>query len=229
MSNKKSSWRPDADRTDRALQVARRVVSAEGAIDALAEYYTVESDYAGATFSNLEPQDPGRVTPADLLAVTTLSVDVPPIAIRRLMGHAETAQRVSELLGRLPTELGIEAAEGHAGEMAEFYELVKSSLHRHGTQTSNAWVTASKICARKRPRLFPVRDNVVMNVLDLKGSYPYDWPVFAALMADQDLGRAIDSAVQSAQARQGVDVGDDTLRLRHLDVLLWMAGVKSTR
>lgn len=224
MTDVSAVWRPDSELSNRALAVAREIASADDAVDQLARYYTVESDYAGATFAGLTPHDPNRVTPTDLLAATTLSVDIPPITIRRLTADTTVARRAAELLESLDPALGIEAAEARAPQMAEFYELVKSSLHTVGSKTSNAWVTASKICARKRPRLFPVRDTVVTNRLGLKQSYPDDWPVFAALMTDEDLGHRIDAAVLEANSREGVDVGDTTLRLKHLDVLLWMAG-----
>lgn len=221
MSDKTSLWRRDEAVIENALSVARAVTSGDDAVRALQRYYTVESNYAGATFANLEPNDPHRITPTDLLATTMLSVDIPPITVRRLTGQSETAKRATDLLERLDPHLDITAGEEHAETMSEFYELVKSSLHKVGNATSNAWVTASKICARKRPHLFPVRDNDVMNVLGLKGNYADDWPVFADLMADEELTTRLDELVADA-TKEGVDVGDRSMRLKHLDVLLWM-------
>lgn len=152
-----------------------------------------------------------------------LSVDVLPITVRRLTDQSETARKATVLLERLDPHLDITAGEEHAETMGEFYELVKSSLHKVGNATSNAWVTASKICARKRPHLFPVRDNDVMKVLGLKGNYADDWPVFSALMADEDLKSRVDELVAAA-VTEGVDVGDRSMRLKHLYVLLWMHG-----
>jgi hypothetical protein len=59
-----------------------------------------------------------------------------------------------------------------AEPMAELYESVARCLRRAGAQRSNAWVTASKICARKRPNLFPVRDNVVLDLLAYRRHNP---------------------------------------------------------
>lgn len=223
MNHENPLWRPDEAVINHALAIAHDVTSSNEAVLALQRYYEVESDYAGATFGNLEPNDPYRITPTDLLATTMLSVDIPPIAVRRLTGQTETATRVQHLLERLDPRLDITAGADHAKTMSEFYELVKSSLHKVGNATSNAWVTASKICARKRPHLFPVRDNDVMKVLGLKGNYPDDWPVFAALMADEELKTRLDGLVVEA-TKTGVDVGDKRMRLKHLDVLLWMHG-----
>lgn len=67
-----------------------------------------------------------------------------------------------------------------------------------------------------------MRDNVVLDLLGLPKTYPVDWPSFQALVADQLLMRTLDDQVALAGEREGVDVGDRLLRLRHLDVVLWM-------
>lgn len=221
-------WRVDPTRITAALDVARRVVAGQTALDDLKAYYRWESNYAGATFNMLSPNDPWRIEAADLLAVTTLSVDIPPMAIRRLTEH-ETAGEITGLLNELDPSLRIDdpAARAAAPTMAKLYSLVKSNLRHANAKSSSAWVTASKICARKRPHLFPVRDSVVVKFLGLAGSYPDDWPVFAALSGDADLMRSLDELVATASAEDGVDVGDPTLRLRHLDVLLWMHGMSN--
>lgn len=227
MNSNVSLWRHDLSVTKHALSVARAVVSGDDAVRDLTRYYTVDSDYAGSTFANLQPIDPHRITPTDLLATTMLSVDIPPIAVRRLTGSGETATRATELLQQLDPHLDITDGKKHVETMSEFYELVKSSLRKAGNATSNAWVTASKICARKRPHLFPVRDNKVMSVLGLKGNYPDDWPVFSALISDEHLMSRVDAAVAAA-SEAGADVGDASMRLKHLDTLLWMSRNRSS-
>jgi hypothetical protein len=49
--------------------------------------------------------------------------------------------------------------------MVELYEAVKRALSAETVRNPNAWVTASKLCARKRPDLFPVRDREVCHYL----------------------------------------------------------------
>ena len=113
--------------------------------------------------------------------------------------------------------------------MAEFYEAVKICLRRAGARTSNPWVTASKICARKRPHLFPVRDNVVLDFLGLPKTYPVDWPAFQALVSDRESLIALTGHVRGLRGKEGVDVGDELHLLRHLDVALWMHAIATTR
>lgn len=214
-------WSPDDACTEHALEQARTVVGSDRAVDDLARYYAADSNYAGTTFIDLRPNDPDTITASDLLAVTTLSVEVSPHAIRTFQ---RSAAEIGERLGALDPGLRLEAVDPEitATSMAALYELVKVCLRRAGAETGNAWVTASKICARKRPQLFPVRDNAVLELLGLPKTYPVDWPAFQALVSDEALMQALDEHVEAADKRDGVDVGDHSLRLRHLDVVLWM-------
>ncbi|WP_420176622.1 DUF6308 family protein [Luteococcus sp. OSA5] len=212
-------WTPNDAVNARAVERARRAVNSADAVEDLARYYAVEGNYAGATFTGLEGNDPLRITPADLLAITTLSVSVSPRGIRRFEANAG-AEFLRDLDNKW--ELGGRDAEAHADATGAFYTFVKEQLE------GNKWVTASKICARKRPKLFPVRDNVVCNYLELTMQANEDWPAFAAIMRDNETVDALAQAVAAAQ-RPGVDMGDGIPMLRHLDVVLWMAGLREGR
>ncbi|WP_410506740.1 DUF6308 family protein [Mycobacterium sp. 29Ha] len=113
------------------------------------------------------------------------------------------------------------------------------SLLASDTRQSNYWVFAAKLCARKRPKLFPVRDSVVCRYLsggkELAGSvsqvqqgrlgwFSADIQVFAYLASNEELLRALNSLANRAQARD-IRVDDEVLRL--LDVLLWTRGRKA--
>lgn len=224
------SWIPEDQRINVALGKAREVVESPQAVQDLRTYYTRESDYAGATFLTLGDNHPERITAGDLMAATTLSVSIQPMAIRRLT-QGEDADEISELLSQLNPGLRLEnpTVPDEADTMAALYNLIKRSLRRAGKGASYAWVTASKICARKRPHLFPVRDSVVVEVLDLAGDYDKDWPVFAAIIGDEELRNTLAGRVRDADEYAGVSVGDHTHLLRHLDTLLWMEGKRRRR
>ena len=95
---------------------------------------------------------------------------------------------------------------------------------------------AAKLCARKRPALFPIRDSVVCGYLSgglaLAGSAKHaqqgrmgwfrsDIQVFAYLATDEDLRGAL-HALQDEATASGISVDSELLRL--LDVLLWTRG-----
>ena len=93
-------------------------------------------------------------------------------------------------------------------------------------------MTASKLCARKRPYLFPVRDSVVRDFLGLTqyGNYQVDWQLFRALLADSTIVRACDAAVAAAyQAAGDRRLAVDRDRLRVLDAALWSSARKFAR
>lgn len=221
-----SWWRPDPTLMAEAVKLARQVVETPEATDDLISYYTVDSNYAGATFADLAPNDPYSIGPADLLAVTTLSVDVKPYAIRTLTELR--ADEITSRLEQLDPELRLESIDPatHARPMGDLQDLMRSCLGRAGAATANPWVTASKLCARKRPHLFPVRDNVVLDFLGLPKTYPVDWPAFQGLMADQSLMAELEKRIDEAANADGVAIGDPTHRLRHLDVVLWMHAIR---
>ena len=95
-----------------------------------------------------------------------------------------------------------------------------------GAKTSSAKVTASKICARKRPDLFPIRDKRVLTFLgtwDVR-DYGIDWQVFRYLVEDDELMAKLRDVVDRAAKVEGVSIGDPNGMLRHLDVALWTYG-----
>jgi hypothetical protein len=108
--------------------------------------------------------------------------------------------------------------------MAAFYDEVKMHLSEPTASTGDRWVTASKLCARKRPYLFPVRDSVVRDFLGLTQyrNYQVDWQVFRAMLGDATIVHACDAAIAAAYKVAGNRrLAVDRDRLRVLDVALW--------
>ena len=93
--------------------------------------------------------------------------------------------------------------------------------------SSNPWVTSSKVVARKRPDLFPVRDNVVCKYLgiDRLGDRAKDsGPSFAQLMRDEAVRSELDGVkakVNELNVENRSVLDKEPLRL--LDVILWTA------
>ena len=189
----------------------------------LRRYYDTTTDYAGATFAAIGENAPDRIGADDLFATTLLSVDIPANAARRLTGHAETAQVIGSALTALPR--GPLETVGTAGleAMEVLYRHVKHNLAKASAKNSNPWVVASKLCARKRPDLFPVRDNVVCRLLDIQraNSYRIDWLVFRYLISDHEVRQAIESARAAMDKEADGHVVLDTEPLRLLDAALW--------
>src|SRR5665648_1123222 len=88
---------------ERALQTLVGV-GERGAAERLAAFYDTESDYAGASFVDVAPNEWLDVTVADLHATSLLSVDVGPQATRRLTSPGASGRRA--LRGLRPPQVG---------------------------------------------------------------------------------------------------------------------------
>jgi Family of unknown function (DUF6308) len=169
------------------LQRARSAVSAcledEGAASlALSQFYDPQRGYAARTFLDLQPVDPRDITAADLLSVTTLNVIATPLAIRRLLGCGTPddgpRRKVLAALAAVGDQAELADADAQTLQAAALlYTTVKAAIGR------NPWVIASKLCARKRPALIPVRDRIVVAELGLANrDFRTDWIVYRHLL-----------------------------------------------
>lgn len=196
------------------------------------QYFDPQTNCAGATFAGLEPHDQSAITATDLLAVTTLAIDIRVLAIRRFLEDDNLMSSIEATLKALPKHALEETTEADFAAMAVFYDLVKASLARAGSRSSNSWVTSSKTTARKRPDLFPVRDNDVCKFLriDRLGDRAKDWVVFRELMRDEAIRSELDGVIAkvnelNVESRSVLD--KEPLRL--LDVVLWTAARRCVR
>jgi len=190
----------------------------------LVTYYNPAEDYVGQSFATLDPQDPDRITAVDLMATAMLNVSFPASAVRRLLS-SENQQIISSKLKALPTVPLEETSATDFQAMSDFYDTVKPLLTNATSENSNRWVTASKLVARKRPDLFPVRDRVVcgyLGILSLNNRVK-DWVVFRHLMQDQNIQSHLSSLSERVhEAASGVPIKLDSEPLRLLDAALWM-------
>lgn len=222
----KSSTGPDlAPAMAHARREAFLALNHPDAADLLRAYYDPAGNYAGATFVELEPNDPLDVTATDLYALSLLSVNAGPRAGRALLTPGPHRDLVRAALAdpALPVDADLLTADADTTEAAErLYLAVRDALG------NRPWVTASKLCARKRPHLFPVRDSVVtLKRLKLGLDYLVDWQVYRALLGDHELTAALREV--TARAQEGVSFPITEPALRTLDVLLWMTADASMR
>ncbi|SCE99172.1 hypothetical protein GA0070564_102479 [Micromonospora mirobrigensis] len=190
----------------------------------LGRYYDPTGNFAGATYRTVTPNDPGQITAADLFAVTLLSVRLRAASARRVLDdelHRETVQRH---LAAVPENADLAQADATTlVDASSLYEGVKRALASPRTAKSDPWVTASKLCARKRPSLLPVRDRKVRELLGIppKSDHRHDWLIHRALMRDSMILNLLRDAKNNATTRDGIRVDVQDPSLRTLDVVLW--------
>lgn len=169
--------------------------------------------------------DPHRITADDLIAVSMLSVHVPARAVLGITGRF--ADQITELLSRLPVD-----ADLHQLNCAEFTSLLDDKhspghqlwdLLRQNSQKGNRWnvgpTTASKIMARKRPKLIPIYDSIIKQQVGSEhpGGYWKQW--YEALHGSAN------SALVERLVRIRAESGQSHLSLlRVLDIILWQHG-----
>jgi hypothetical protein len=187
------------------------------AIAALRRYYGTSGNlgsFTGARFdawdsSGTRWADANRFTADDLVAVTFLSVNVTaPAAISLLDTRADA-------FGSLLTELGPDRdlAEEHEqwGDDWAGWELWKKLTELPGVGPT----TASKLLARKRPRLRPIYDSVVADVL---GSQRLWEPLRLRLTSEPSLQERL------LRLRRDAGLDEAVSALRVFDVIAWMEG-----
>lgn len=171
--------------------------------------------YSGAYFDRWpdDPEDrsPNTFTAEDLLALSYLSV--PPKAEVALTVLRWRATELSDLLEKVGPDRDL--ADEPAGVIDNEWpawklETTLRSIHGIGP------VTASKLIARKRPRLYPIYDNVINKVVQTNNRILQ--PLHQKLTMDPQLPKKLQ------QMREAAGLPDTISLLRVFDVLAWMEG-----
>jgi len=194
--------------------------SAPNAVYSLGRYF---QDFTGSWFDRLGgDSSPNRLTPADLLAVSMLSVTVPARATVWIL-H-EGADEIEALLRQVPADIDIWDANLEIAPDSALVQLwtrlQAPSAQWEGGQDANGIgaVIASKLLARKRPRLVPMFDPVVVDALGAYESGRY-WQTWQDSFADPELLPAV-LAAQTEAAQSHPQIADLSA-LRILDIVIW--------
>ncbi|MFD3702143.1 DUF6308 family protein [Nocardia sp. NPDC058658] len=152
-------------------------------------------------------------TADDVVAVSLLSVKVPGSAALRILERDRDA--LAGLLRLIPAEVElVDAASDIVGDGSPA-DLLWRALRSAGAGP----VTTSKLLARKRPKLLPVIDSVVKEVLNHSDRQSY-WMTLRSVLRDDE--RALVDIL--AAARSEAELGDDISLIRCFDVVVWMVG-----
>jgi Family of unknown function (DUF6308) len=161
-------------RTDDAVHAAARRLRADltapGLDRAVATYFR-EPGFAGMTFSDLGRNPPGEIITDDLLAVALLDITWRPQVIRILLGSHR--QQLSQLLTAIPQDTDLWDAEDDTLRRIDVLWDALTAIDGIGT------ASATKLLARKRPRLCPISDSVVIKAVAVPGR---TWDVLQCLL-----------------------------------------------
>src|SRR6266536_5950577 len=193
---------PTDDTVRAAARRIRASLAASGLDRAVAAYFS-EPDFAGMTFSDLGRNPPGEIIADDLLAVALLDITWRPRVVRILLGSHR--QQLSQMLTAVPQATDLWDASDDALRRIDVLWDALTAIDGIGT------ASATKLLARKRPRLCPISDSVVIKAVDVPGR---TWDVLCCLLQDP-------AARAEVEALRPPGAAEASL-LRILDVALWV-------
>ncbi|CAG7574224.1 hypothetical protein FB554_2395 [Barrientosiimonas humi] len=190
------------------------------ALRRLQEYFAPPPEGKGYTGRHFDTWDPSGTaaesadtfTADDLIAVTFLSVSVPAHAAIGILG--DQRDDLSELLRQIGADRDLVDIDEPFDADAPAERLNRALRRFDGVGPT----VASKLMARKLPRLIPIYDSVI-NEHVLGGSGEQWEPLRQALRADQ---RALHRHLLELHQEAGLDERISALRV--FDVLAWMDG-----
>lgn len=191
----------------------------DAAVDTLACYYGLgahgrHGSFTGARFDAWDSdgsraRQANRFSADDLVAVTFLSVQVPPQAAAALLDtRAAEFTRLLEAVG--PDRDLVEEIASWPDDWAG-WELWAALISLPGVGAT----VASKLYARKRPRLRPIYDSVVAEVIGETNIWE---PLRKFLQEQSDLHATL------LRMREEAGLPEVVSALRVFDVLAWMEG-----
>jgi len=163
--------------------------------------------FAGNLFDTLGTNDPARFGTDDLLALNLLDEPVNAYQLKCVMSGA-----FDDMIRDIDQDSDIRALSGDTYKKAN--ELWHALKEVHGFGPTRV----SKLLARKRPKLLPIRDSIINEILGIKG-YSW-WTSLSKTMSQTDVIDLLE------EFNPCPDDGGPTL-LRVLDVAVWMHGSRA--
>jgi hypothetical protein len=195
---------------------------------ALEKYFSeTGKGFTGSQFESLiKDSDPFVISERDLLAMTTLSVDIPARAALWILSK-EGQDKTSTILRDIPVDTDIwdpavNEVFADDGKVMDLWRLLGQAnwpIAKTGGGLSGI-TKRSKIMAAKRPRLIPVLDRVV------KGTLPKtenSWTAIQDVLKVEKNRKALQKALDLKVVPSSVSL------LRRIDIVIWTNNEKNFR
>ena len=174
------------------------------------EAYFFMNAFTGSSFETFIGNDPDNFTADDIVAVSMLSVKIPPSASRWILKTGR--EDLSKHLSKIAPGLSIDHPDADLTHGRDAWNLREMLISCWGVGPT----TASKLLAAKRPFLFPIYDQHVAKALGL--SPDKYWRPWQKFMQDENGHRATKIVQRMAESLDKPHLS--TLRL--LDIVIWM-------
>lgn len=172
----------------------------------LLRFFDPNGPFAGATFDDVGVNPPDRIVTDDLVAVSLLDVRFEPRAVRAMLKSEPDIAQLKRMLTAIPAHVDLWNAEDH------HLEAASALFDKLDGYASVGETKASKLLARKRPRLMPVIDSVIRRGLELR-----DNPAKALRTA-----LSVPARRESIELLRPANVPRSISTIRLLDTAVWM-------
>lgn len=185
-------------------------------------FYGTPRQFSGSLFDSIggggdRSDIENQITREDVLAVAAVNAPV-PAAVASLLLTQPASGRLATWLRQLPTDIDLWDAEDYTLAIAtKAWDEIRT-IHEAGTtSTADGGFAATKLLARKRPRLIPLYDEKVRGVVYLAEGASWWFSLRDAMRVD---GEDNEVRFRVCAAMHEADVGYVSV-LRGLDVILW--------
>ena len=190
---------------------------------ALATYFHgPPRQFSGSLFDSIggggdRPDVENTITREDVLAVAAVNAPM-PAAVASLLLSQPASGRLATWLRQLPTDIDLwDSDDDTLATATKAWDEIRT-IHEAGTAaTANGGFAATKLLARKRPRLIPLYDEKVRSVVYLAEGASWWFSLRDAMRVD---GEDNEVRFRVCAAMREADVGYVSV-LRGLDVILW--------
>jgi hypothetical protein len=215
---------------DTQVETVGRLLADGDPLAVLERYYR---HYTGSHFETmgrssaddwLDPS-PNRLTIEDVLAPALLSVPIPPLTMVALL-EMNTGD-LPDLLNEIPVDVDLSDALPAERPWEGYWRACADVWNRLIVIDEIGPTSASKLLSRKRPRLLPVIDSRVRDLLEI-GRHDNEWSIIQAVASAH--AEALRSILKEVHRAPWGDTRVFALTpLRLLDVLIWMEAAEPSK
>jgi hypothetical protein len=185
-------------------------------------FHGTPRQFSGSLFDTIggggdRPDIENQITREDVLAVAAVNASV-PAAVASLLLTQPASGRLATWLRQLPTDIDLWDAEDDTLAIAtKAWDEIRMVHEAGTTSTAGGGFAATKLLARKRPRLIPLSDEKVRGAVYLVEGASWWFSLRHAMRVD---GEDNEVRFRVGKAMREADVGYVSV-LRGLDVVLW--------
>lgn len=212
------NWDADITELQRTIEAIERILAEDpiASVKLLDEYFDPNGRFSGAWFERLEEHGPYEIGCHDILALNLLDLPLGGRMVRDLLLDESLKRSVHQLLREIHDEDLWLASESSLDSADELWRMLDEHANSVSVPLGDAGL--SKLLARKRPRLIPISDSVVVETVPVPREIGR-WRAYRTIFRNRsDLTDRLKDLRNLSRHAQHASL------LRVLDVMVWRQG-----